>query len=503
MPPAVGSLPAPPPPIPVHAAPPPPVALATARRGSGTWPWVGLATTIAVLLVGGVVAVAAIEDDRDPPGEWDPRVTRLVRFVEARRDLDFKHAVPIEFLSEEDFIEEVSTDEAQLTDEDRETFEVFGSVFRAVGLLESSVDPFDEVEELGAVGTLAFYDPYDDRIVIRGTEMTVGLEVTVVHELTHALQQQYYDLTQFDGEDSTSGQYNAFDALVEGDAQRIEFEYIDSLTDEDLASYEAEYEADFEEADIGDDSPAILQAFFGEPYEFGDTLTAVLDAEGGNDAVDDAFEDPPSTEEHLIDPYAYLEGDEALDVPRPQLADGEEELDSGDFGAITWFLFLAERIDPRQALEAVDGWGGDAYVLFEADDQTCVRLAFRGDTGADGDQMESAATAWTRELPEGMASVQRRGPQVIVESCDPGEGSDIEVPGRSADVIALPLTRTIVTLGAVEVGAPRESAQCMADNFLDLLDEDQVLSLYEFLYAEEADPEMEDLAVRAAESCGA
>ena len=43
-------------------------------------------------------------------------------------------------------------------------------------------------------GTLAFYDPTDERVRVRGTEMTVGLEVTLVHELTHALQDQHFDL---------------------------------------------------------------------------------------------------------------------------------------------------------------------------------------------------------------------------------------------------------------------------------------------------------------------
>ena len=56
-------------------------------------------------------------------------------------------------------------------------------------------------------GTLAFYDPIDERVRVRGTELSVGLEVTLVHELTHALQDQHFDVERlYDDDPSTAAQ---------------------------------------------------------------------------------------------------------------------------------------------------------------------------------------------------------------------------------------------------------------------------------------------------------
>ena len=66
---------------------------------------------------------------------------------------------------------------------------------------------------------------------MRGTEVTPGLAVTLVHELTHVLQDQVFDLDRYheSDEEPTSGETFAFDSLVEGDADRIEQLYTDTL----------------------------------------------------------------------------------------------------------------------------------------------------------------------------------------------------------------------------------------------------------------------------------
>jgi len=460
---------------------------------------------LAAIVVGlvGVASIAIVvaDDGDDPPSRWDPRVARFVPFVESHRGLKFKHPVPVVFMSEAEFREEVSGSNNDLTDDEREDIESYEKLFRALGLLEPGLDLFEEYDELDQAGTLAFFDQYDERIVIRGTEITLGLEVTIVHELTHALQHQHFDLTRFDDDESTSGQYTGFTTLIEGDAQRIEYEYINSFDDAELAAFEEEYAATFDAASI-DDAPPILTAFFGLPYEFGDALTAVLAFEGGNSAVNKAFRRPPSSEEHLLDPWSFLQTDEPIEVKTPKLRDGEEEIDHDDFGALTWYLMLAERIDPRQALEAADGWGGDAYVLFEDGAVTCTRVAFRGDRDQDGNEMAAAARAWAKEMPDGIASVSRNGKLVLVESCDPGAESDLEVPGLSGDLLGLPLTRIFIALGQIGEGASVEEGKCTGAEFVDRLSDEQVLTISEFLYAAEPDPEFEDILGEAAQACG-
>ena len=46
---------------------------------------------------------------------WDPRVQDLVRFVEAERGLTFEHPVPVDFLTPEQFRDELTTEAADIT----------------------------------------------------------------------------------------------------------------------------------------------------------------------------------------------------------------------------------------------------------------------------------------------------------------------------------------------------------------------------------------------------
>ena len=93
-----------------------------------------------------------------------------------------------------------------------------------------------------------------------------------------------------------------------------------------------------------------------------------------------------------MDPFTFLDGRSADRRARlPALDAGETEVDKGDLGAITWYLLLAERLDPRTALGAVDGWGGDSYVISRSKDGFCLHAAFQGDDAAKTDQMGTSA----------------------------------------------------------------------------------------------------------------
>ncbi len=459
-----------------------------------------------MLLVVALVGTAAplfllLGRDEAAPTGWDPRVVELVRFVERARGLDFDRAVPTRFLSEDDFRAEVTTAADDLGDEERRQLEAFEGVFRAIGLVEGEVDLFEEVNELQGGGVLAYYDTDEEEVVVRGTEMTVGVRATLVHELVHALQDQHFGLDRLDDEDATDGEDAAFRALVEGDAQRIEFEYVAELSDADLSAYQDEFEARRESAGL-DEIPPVLVAFFSAPYVLGEGLVATLAGEGSNEAVDDAFGDPPVSEEHLLDPWSYLDGDEPAEVAEPEVPEGSEEVESGDFGAVAWYLLLAERMDPRRALQAVDGWGGDAYVVYEEGGRSCVRLAFAGDSPADVDEMSEALDRWTAGMPAGTVERREEDGVLHVASCDPGADVDLEVRGVSEEVLLLPLTRTVIRVELTSFGVSREDASCVSDTVIAELDEEQLLSLSELLYVEQPPPEIPALFERATSSCG-
>ena len=166
-------------------------------------------------------------------------------------------------------------------------------------------------------------------------------------------------------------------------------------------------------------------AMQGAPYALGPSLVELIAAEGGNDAVDDAFEDPPASTEHMVDPRSYFAGDSADEVTAPVMPTGGNQIGEDDrLGALPLFLLLSERIDPLDALSAADGWGGDAYVVYDRGGRACMDLAVRGDSARDGEELLGAFEAWVAASPPGAAQVRSDGDLALVTACDPGNRGD-------------------------------------------------------------------------------
>ena len=395
----------------------------------------------AALLAAGAAAAYFAFADRGPdhPSKWDPRVAPLAEFVTHERGLEFDHPVYVDFLTEAAFEEKVTSDEAALDDEGREGLRQATAMIRALGLAGPDVDLFKASNDLAGSSILAYYDDEQERITVRGTALTAGLRATLVHELTHALQDQHYDIGELLDRDSVS-ETGIYRALIEGDAERIETAFTDLPSDEGPADAAEPAE---EELPVPTDIPPFLTAMFSAPYSLGEPLVRLIVAEEGMAGLDGALRMASLTDEHLFDPWSLLDGaPPALDVAPPPLRDGERELDRGVMGSVAWYLILESRIDPVVALDAVDGWGGDAYVVFERGEQMCVRIAYEGDQPADVEQMGGALMQWVTAMPSGAASLARDGGLLTLESCDPGGGATAPVePDES--LLLLPVLRAV------------------------------------------------------------
>ncbi|MGH3507769.1 MAG: hypothetical protein ACRDO2_11250 [Nocardioidaceae bacterium] len=405
---------------------------------------------------------------------WPAEVSPFVDFVEKERDLEFTEPVPVEFLPVAEFRKEVQSEKGELTQQDRKEIKQTTGLLRAVGLIEGELDLFDAVNDLAGAGVLGYYSHEDEMIRIRGEDLTPASKATLVHELTHALQDQHFDLgarmdafERADDKGEDTGEQTAFEALVEGDASRIESAYRDSLSEEEVdALQEEERGTSARYTKETRDIPEILTTMVGAPYALGEVMLELAIEIDGDDAVDTLFAEPPTTDEHLLDPWTLIaDHDIALEVPEPDLAPGERKFDVGRFGALMWLFVLAERIPLDQALDAADGWDGDAYVGFERGGDTCVRVRYRGETARDRTQMQRALTHWRAAMPGSTASVDRVGRDLDFESCDPGATAEVGTDS-SSDALGLALMRTRIAVGLVGGPGDRETTRCYADRLV-------------------------------------
>lgn len=299
------------------------------------------------------------------------------------RGLAFKEPVDVKLVDDAAF----RVLAGEVDEEDRQELVNAEAVLRAMGLLDSDVDLEAVVKSFSEEAILGFYDPESKELVVRGTSPTPFVRAVLVHELTHALEDQHFDLNREElGDEATVG----FDALAEGSALRIEERYRRSLSKEDRAEVE-QAEEDLASA-ASKDIPEVIQFAFGFPYAYGPELVKTIVRAGGQARLDAAFASPPSSSEHVLEPRRYLRGDAPRSVAPPQ-AD-RAAFDDGEIGQLFLVLLLQVELNDDAALDAAKGWGGDRYVAWRQGRRICVRMTFVMDTPQDTAELVDALAEW-------------------------------------------------------------------------------------------------------------
>jgi hypothetical protein len=375
--------------------------------------------------------------------EWDPRVRPLAEYVEGARGLAFEHPVTVEFVPEDEFLAEIRAERAARgADVDAGAGPATPDLpfERAFGLVPDSFEQArSESDE--AAGVVGAYDPWTRRIRLRGTELTPSVRVTLVHELTHALQDQHFDLREVQSRPDTNAAAVATLAIIEGDAVLVERGYVDGLSSADFDDLVATEGAVVDAPEL-DRVPGALLAGVQMPYVLGPTFVAALDVVGTTESRDDVFRAPPASDLAVLFPERHLAGGLVVELPAaPELGPGEVAIDSGrfgdDLGAFAWLTVLAGRIDASTALDAVSDLAGDRYVTFERAGAACARahLVSAGTEGAG--TLAAAFESWAALGPPGAATVALDGRMVTVTSCDAGPADDPAQDGRFESALLL------------------------------------------------------------------
>lgn len=343
---------------------------------------------------GSAGAVAA-----DLVGHENPQIEALMRETERLRGLRFLRPVETQLLDEDAFRAQL-LEEFQRDIESGELDDV-ELVWQALALIDHDTDLEAVLLSALGEGVLGYYDPETDRLVMRGAELTPFVSATLVHELTHALDDQHFELDrpeieEIHGDEGTFG----FTGLVEGSASWVEDRWKEGLSAAESAELDREAAAFSASMDIGA-IPEIVLIDLSLPYEFGPLLVDAIVRDGGLAGLDAAMVDPPVSGEQVLDPTAYLEGDEPRDVSPPP-ADGPVEVD-GVIGASGW-LELTFQVDPTAAVAFMTTWGGDAFVAWRDGDRSCLRVDVVADPDGSIDELAAGLQSIAANHPDATVS---------------------------------------------------------------------------------------------------
>lgn len=270
----------------------------------------------------------------------------------------------------------------------------------ALRLAPPDVGLGEVVEDLYREQILGLYVPEESTLYVRQRGNGSPTErLTTAHEITHALQDQAFDLVQLqetyeDNDDASL----AVLSLIEGDAVLTQQLWAQRYLDpEELAQAAQESSG----GDALDRAPDYLRESLFFPYSSGALFVAELYRDGGFAAVDDAFRNPPTTTEQIMYPERYLDGDDAEPVTiqgRP--GGGWKKAARYDFGAFD----LDELLQPLgagTASTAAEGWGGGAIRSWHRGDDTAVAAMLVFDTADDAAQACDALPDWYGEVAAG------------------------------------------------------------------------------------------------------
>ena len=178
---------------------------------------------LVVLLGGAAILSGGGGSSRSDAGQVVPaaRIARIERQVEQLRGLRFLHPVPVAVVTPATARREGLADFERSLGQGRQA--AAEEAMKLLGFL----GPHDDLRELTSAifgeQVAGYYDPRRGRLaLVQGAGVD---DVTLAHELTHALEDQHFDLKDV-GEGSDDDRSTAGQALAEGTATAIEEEYI-------------------------------------------------------------------------------------------------------------------------------------------------------------------------------------------------------------------------------------------------------------------------------------
>ncbi len=310
----------------------------------------------------------------------------------------------VEQIRQEEFTDDVSVDVISREEYESRSGggfsygEWYQSYYEAAFIVDENTDVNDAFGTLYGSSVAGYYSPRQEAIVIVSDNPDqVRLDpTTLAHELVHALQDdalpQLPRATSFE-------ERSAYQGVTEGDPNFVMDLYVERCqTEWDCIEDNSANSTAPPDLNFG------LYATIWVPYSDGPDLVESAYEDGGWEAVNDLYENPPASTEQVIHPDAYPD-DDPVDVSVTDRSSGAwEQVDrryggsAGTFGEATLFAMLWNngviaqdhiRTDDSRwnySHPYTDGWGGDTVVPYTNGEETGYVFKSTWDTEEDAQE---------------------------------------------------------------------------------------------------------------------
>jgi hypothetical protein len=262
------------------------------------------------------------------------------------------------------------------------------TTLKKLGLVAADFQLRPFIVKLLAEQVAGYYDPKTQEFYLADWIDLDGQKPIMAHELTHALQDQHFNLRRFDNwPKHDSDAELAAHTLIEGDASFLMVQYISHNPLRQLAFLKSMVMGGGSTEQL-DKAPRVLRESLVFPYLQGMTWVQQVYKRGGWEAVSAAYANLPKSTEQVLHAEKYFAGEEPQKVTvkdiSAALGKGWKMADNDVEGEWGYYLVLDEFLQSNEvSKKAAAGWGGDRYALF------------KGPLG--GDVLVAQKTVWDTE----------------------------------------------------------------------------------------------------------
>jgi hypothetical protein len=264
-----------------------------------------------------------------------------------------------------------------------------------------------------------YYDPKAQQFYLADWIDLDGQKPVMSHELTHALQDQHFNLRRFEKwPKNDSDAEIAAHALIEGDASYVMMLYVERNPLRALAFLKS-MSQNGGSSELMDHAPRALRDSLLFPYEQGLKWVSEIHRRGGWEQVSQAFKDLPQSTEQILHVEKYLAHEAPVKINLPDLSGtlgvGWKRIDYDVNGEWSYYLILDEFLkSDAESERASAGWGGDRYAVYEGPNAGDLLLVQRAawDTEKDAQEFFDAYARRTARRYDGTTEIEavKNGP---------------------------------------------------------------------------------------------
>lgn len=317
-------------------------------------------------------------------------VDEILEFDSQQTGLPIKHNVKRRLTSRDEVVSYLTK---HVNDEDTRRLRRSELVLKKFGLLPRDFDLQTFLVALLKEEIAGYYDPKTKTVNLLDWVPIEEQEPVMAHELTHALQDQDINLQKWmkrgekdlgeirkdpTPEDIENDEIdNAREAVLEGQAQAVMFQYAIAPTGRSIATSPDLVKAMEDETTTGtsstkvfNDAPIFMKESLTFPYTYGMNFIIELLQKGGKEkAFASLLQNPPHTTRQIMEPQTYLSGETIPPMSIPDFKRDFKDYQKFDIGAMGEFdvdLLIEQYAGKDIAKKIYPEWRGGYYYAARA-----------------------------------------------------------------------------------------------------------------------------------------